>query len=513
MGAILKLRDIKKDFSGVSVLEGICFEIQSGKVYSLAGENGAGKSTMCNIIIGSLEPSSGEIELEDGSIHKSLSIDEAKAFGIRMVHQELLTLPDMTIAENLFVGNECRKYGFVQKREMNKKAEEILKNVGLNVDPRTFVRNLDIASRQLVEIAKAVRDEAKLIILDEPTSSLSEPEIEKLFRIIRRYKENGTSFVFISHRIDEILNISDEILVLKDGEMTAQLENKEVTAEMIISKMVGRSYSNLFCRERKCYGDEVLRVSNLSAATEGIVNNAYQPAGIQFTLHKGEVLGLAGLVGAGRTEILRLLFGDLDKKKGSEIYIEGKPAEIHTPSDAIHHGIGMVTEDRKGQGVILDFPIRDNVALPNLKNLARGMFVVRREERKLAETYIEKLNIKTTGFMQRLRYLSGGNQQKIVLAKWLASTPKILLLDEPTRGIDVGAKSEIYKLINELTETGMAILVVSSELPEIMGISDRILVIHEGQLAGEVKKEEFSEERIMTYATGKEVKKNEFKSK
>ena len=508
MEAIVKLKEIRKDFSGVSVLEGINFEIQSGKVYSLAGENGAGKSTLCNIMIGSLAPSAGEIEWADGSKEKAVGIEEAKLRGIRMVHQELLTLPEMTVAENLFVGNECQRGGFIRKKEMHQKAAKTLEKVGLQIDPEVFVKNLDIASRQLVEIAKAVRDEAKLIILDEPTSSLSETEVEKLFEIIRQYREQGTSFIFISHRIEEILQISDEILVLKDGKMTAQLKNENVTSEMIISKMVGRSYGNLFCRKREYFGEEVLKIENFTAAKSGIVNNAYQPSGISFSLHAGEVLGLSGLVGAGRTELLRMLYGDLAKTKESKCYVNGEESEIKSPKDAIKNGMVLVTEDRKGQGIILEFPIRENVALPNLKQLASGMFVSKQKENALAKEYVKKLNVKTTGIAQKLKFLSGGNQQKVVLAKWLAAGPKILLLDEPTRGIDVGAKSEIYKLINQLTAEGMAILVVSSELPEIMGISDRILVMHEGRLAGEVCRENFSEEKIMTYATGKGERKS-----
>lgn len=504
MGSILKLQDIQKDFSGVVVLNQIDLEIEEGKVYSLAGENGAGKSTLCNIIIGSLAPSGGTIRLSDGTEKSFLSIEEAKALGIRMVHQELQTLPDMTVAENLFVGNEIRKNGFVQKKKMKEMAESVLELVGLKIDPSTYVRNLDIASRQLVEIAKAVSSEAKLIILDEPTSSLSEKEVKKLFAIIEKHRKNGTTFLFISHRIEEILEISDRIIVLKDGCISADLENRGVTAEQIIEKMVGRSYEDLYNRKRTCFGEEVLKVENLSAAVPGIVNNAYQPEKISFSLHKGEVLGLAGLVGSGRTEILRMLFGDLEKTKDSKIWIEGKQAEIRKPADAIRHKMAWVTEDRKKEGIILEFPIMDNVALPNLGWLNKSFFASKKKERELAENYSSTLNVKSTGIQQRLKYLSGGNQQKVVLAKWLAAKPEILLLDEPTRGIDVGAKSEIYKLINELTAEGMAILLVSSELPEIIGVSDRVIVMHEGHMTGSLDREDFSEKKIMAYATGRE---------
>lgn len=505
MTLIMSLQKIKKDFSGVVVLDDIDFEIETGRVYSLAGENGAGKSTLCNIIVGSLSPSAGKICLSDETQYDHLNIKQVKNLGVRMVHQELQTLPDMSAAENLFVGSERHWFGFIRQKEMNAEASKILASVGLNVDPKVYVKNLDIASRQLLEIAKAISGEARLIILDEPTSSLSEAEAERLFSLIRHYREKGTSFIFISHRIEEILEISDEIIVLKDGRITAHFGNDGVTAEDIISKMVGRSYDDLYFRKRECFGDEVLSVENLSSIYDGIRNNAYQPQQINFSLNAGEVLGLSGLVGAGRTEILRMLFGDLPKTRESHIRLDHSEVQINSPSDAIEHGMAWVTEDRKQQGVILDFPIRDNIALPNMNKVSNGIFVSRQKETNLAEENVSKLSIRTTGIMQRLKFLSGGNQQKVVLAKWLTASPRVLLLDEPTRGIDVGAKTEIYKLINQLTNQGVAVLLVSSELPEIMGISDRIIVIHEGRIASEFSRDQFSEEKIMTCATGRKL--------
>jgi len=500
---LIKLTGISKAFSNVTVLHDINLTIEAGKVYSLAGENGAGKSTLCNIISGALPPTSGTITTSRGT-SAGLSLEEAKALGIRMVHQELQILQDMSIAENIFCGSEVHKLGWVRYGDMFRQASALLETVGLDIDPRTQVRHVDIAARQLIEIARAISAEAKLIILDEPTSSLSEKEVKKLFSIVRENRAKGCSFLFISHRIEELLQISDEIIILKDGGHVATLDAAATDETEIIRNMVGRSYDDFYHRERVYFGGEALRIENLSGdSSKKKFSNAYTPQDISFHLEEGEVLGIAGLVGAGRTEIIKCLFGIDARKPGCKITVHGKPVEIRTPRQALRHGIAWITEDRKTQGIILDFSILSNIALPNLDKVTGKLFVSRKKEQVLAAEYIEKLRIKTTGSAQKLKSLSGGNQQKVVISKWLARSPKIFIMDEPTRGIDVGAKTEIYKLINQLTAEGNAVLLISSELPEIMGMSDRMLIMYEGRIAGQLSREDFTEETIMTYATGR----------
>ena len=501
---IICLNGIGKAFSGVTVLKDIDLPIEEGKVYALAGENGAGKSTLCNIICGLFPPTEGTIRTEKGEV-QGLTLDESKALGIRMVHQELQMLKDMSIAENIFVGNEVADKGWVNYRRMYSEAARILDIVGLKIDPRVPVRRVDIAAQQLIEIARAISAEARLIILDEPTSSLSDHEVEKLFSIIRENKAKGCSFIFISHRIEEILEVADDVIILKDGVHVKTLKASETTGDEIIRNMVGRDYEDFYNRKRTCFGEEILRVENLSGDPgKNNYSGAYAPNGISFSLHEGEVLGLAGLVGAGRTEIIKLLFGVDKALPGAEIVINGRKTVIRSPQDAMKQGIVWITEDRKSEGLVLDFPIRDNVALPNLDQVSRTGFVSRKKENRLTRIFMDKLRIKATGNGQIVRSLSGGNQQKVVIAKWLARQPKIFVMDEPTRGIDVGAKAEIYKLINELTASGSAVLLISSELPEIIGMSDRLLIMYEGRKMGELNREEFSEETIMRYAAGRE---------
>lgn len=506
---LLKLTNICKDFSGVTVLENVDLELEEGRVYGMAGENGAGKSTMCNIIAGNLQPSSGAITL-GGKEYMSLTVDLAKKLGVRMVHQEIQVLPELSIAENIFVGSEVQSNGWIKKKEMYARATKILSMVGLDIDPRTPVKKIDIAARQLIEIARASSVDAKLIIMDEPTSSLSEKETNNLFQIIRKYKKQGITFIFISHRLEELIEISDEIIVLKDGKMVAKRYPGDTTEDEIISLMVGRNYADFYERKRTCFGEEALRVENISGRSRENYSNAYMPQNISFSVDSGEVLGIAGLVGAGRTELVKLLFGVDPKAENGTVYINGKKTNIRNSRDAKEHGMVWVTEDRKNEGLILDFSIKTNIAIPQIDVLRKhGIFADTCREKLIANDYIERLKIKTESIDKPVKFLSGGNQQKVVMSKWLATNPRILVLDEPTRGIDVGAKAEIYKLINSLTDEGIAVLVISSELPEIMGISDRVIIIHEGRLVGEVNRDEFSEELIMTYATGRK-KNNEY---
>lgn len=500
--AVLQIANISKSFATVTVLKDISLSIQKGHVVTLVGENGAGKSTLCKIIAGNLMPDTGTLTIGEHT-YENLDINQAKKVGIRMVHQELMVLPKMTIQENLFVGNELNTGIFLDKTEMNRRAHELMELVGLNIDPGTKVSEIDIAARQLVEIARALSTDAKIIILDEPTSSLSDKEIDKLFAVVNQLKERGVTFIFVSHRMKEVLRISDEIFVLKDGEFVIELDAKKATEELIVKYMVGRNYDDYYHRERTFFGDEALRLENVSGIVDKESRGAYTPQGISFSLYEGEVLGIAGLVGAGRTELIRLIFGEDEKAPGGRVFLFGKEAHIRNSKDAMRQGLAWVTEDRKSEGLILKFPIADNIALPNLSRLTPKLFVNRKKERELCEKFVKSLHIRTTGIQQQVMYLSGGNQQKVVLAKWLATQPKILILDEPTRGIDVAAKAEIYKLINELSAQGIAILLISSETPEIMGMSDRILVMNEGMISGEFVREEFSEEGIISAAIGR----------
>lgn len=506
--ALLELKGIGKKFSGIRVLNNIGIKIMPGKVYALAGENGAGKSTLCNIILGNLKPSEGTLITSQGEFDY-FSLEQAKRMGIRMVHQELQMLPEMSIAENIFVGNEVQKNGWIKKKEMYQKTKQLLEMVALNAEPQILVRKMDIAARQLLEIARAISSDGKLIILDEPTSSLSSKEVEKLFKIIRRSKKNGIAFLFISHRLEEVMEIADEIIVLKDGSYVTTLLPNETSENEIIKNMVGRDYENFYDRKRECFGKELLRVEHLSAEPgKNKYTSAYEPQDINFSVSEGEVLGIAGLVGAGRTETLQLLFGSAVKNVDSKVFIDGKEAKIHGIKEAMSYGMAWITEDRKNEGLILDFSVQDNIVLSSLKMVCKNGFISKQKVEQISEKYRSRLKIKSTGNAQKVRYLSGGNQQKVVLGKWLATKPKILVLDEPTRGIDVGAKTEIYRLINQLTADGMAVILVSSELPEVMGMSDSIIVMHEGKITGRLEKAEFSEEKIMFYATGRK-KENE----
>lgn len=500
---IIRLDNIAKSFGNVKVIHHISFSIEAGKVYALAGENGAGKSTLCNIISGSLKPDEGTIYY-NGKEYDSLSIQQAKDIGIKMVHQELQILPLMSVEENIFIGEETAKYGFVDKSQMKKRSLELLEMVGLNAKSDTKVSEIEIAGRQLLEIARAINHHAKIIILDEPTSSLSQAEIKKFFSIIKKLKTQGVSFIFISHRLEEVFELADEIIVLKDGEKVAELNVQETEEKEVIRLMVGREYSDFYQRKRIYHGATCLELKDVSGMNGGMLNNAYIPSHVSLQVEKGEVLGIAGLVGAGRTELIRMIFGGLPIGSG-EILINGKKAKIRNSRDAIKLGMAWVTEDRKQEGLILEDTLVRNISLPTVYKHRKGGFIDDSFLIKMSQQYIERLKIKTVGGMQKAKHLSGGNQQKVVLGKWLSTNPQILILDEPTRGIDVGAKAEIYKLINELTAQGMAIVLISSELPEVMGMSDRILIMYEGRVTGQLSREEFTEERIISYATGRMV--------
>lgn len=500
---LLEAKNVCKSFYKVPVLSDVSICVPKGSVVSLVGENGAGKSTLGNIISGSLKPDTGEI-IFDGKRYESLTIKQAEEIGIVMVHQELVMLPELSVTANIFIGSEYTHMGLLDESSMKTQAEQLLKEVGLNLSPDTLVKDIDVAGCQMIEIARAISGDAKLIILDEPTSSLSEKEIEHLFSIVRRLKKKGVSFILVSHHLQEVMDISDNIYVLKDGHLVTSLDPTSCSIDDIIVNMVGRSLEDFYHRKRNHFGGEAIKLENFSGINVGKrYLNTSCPQNINLTVNEGEIVGISGLVGAGRTELIKLIFCDDPKTADSKLYLFGEQREFRNYKKAIDNGLAWITEDRKHEGLILQFSILSNIALPILDFFKNLLFINRKKEANTVDEYMQKLNVKAYGSHQLAQYLSGGNQQKVVIAKWLAKQPKILVLDEPTRGIDLGAKAEIYRLINGLTDKGMAILLVSSELPELIGLCDRILVMHEGKITGEFSRSEFSETDIMSCATGR----------
>ena len=488
----LQMTGISKRFHGVQALQKVDFSAQLGQVTALVGENGAGKSTLMKILAGIHKRDEGEILL-GGVPAKIDSPIAAMQQGISVIHQELNVLPNLSIAENIFVGREKKKGLFVDKEYYREKTLELLRQVDLNVDPNTEARYLSTAQKQMVEILRAISSEAKIVVMDEPTSSLTKRETDVLFKIIRTLKENNVGIIYISHRMEEILELADQVVVFRDGRRVGALSREEMTENRIINLMVGRELNEIFAKRPAEIGDVVLEAKGLSV---GYVRD------VSFQVRAGEILGFSGLVGAGRSETMRLIFG-IDKMDAGEVYMDGRKLEIKCSGDAIAAGIALVPEDRKEQALILGLDIRENMSLAILKKLKSGMFVDGNKQTEMAEKYVKELRVATPSIKQTVKNLSGGNQQKVVLAKWLASKPKVLILDEPTRGIDVGAKQEIYSLMSDLAAQGMAIIMVSSELPEILGMSDRIVVMHEGRVKGELAREEATQERIMQMAIGK----------
>jgi len=488
---ILRMEGISKAFPGVKALDEVNFNVLRGEVLALVGENGAGKSTLMKILSGIYQKDQGKIFF-DGREAVINSPRDAQELGICIIHQELNLMENMDISENIFMGNERRKSKFfVDKNCQVEFSRKLLERVGLDVDPKTLVKSLSIAQRQMVEIARSLAFNAKMIIMDEPTSSLTDHEIERLKEIIAGVCAEGVSVVFISHRMDEVLGISQRITVLRDGCTIDTLNTAECERDQLIALMVGREISDIFPKFGHELKEEALRVESIS--TQDLLKD------IAFSVRKGEILGFSGLVGSGRTELMNVIFG-LDKATDGAIYIDGQKANIKSAQDAIKVGIGFVPEDRKKQGLILGMAVRENVSLPSLRRLVKGLFVHSKSERDLAWRFIKRLDIRTPSEEQSVRNLSGGNQQKIVLSKWLAIHPSILILDEPTRGVDVGAKKEIHSIINDLASSGMAVIMISSELPEILGMSDRIIVMHKGQVKGELSRAEATQESIMQLA-------------
>ncbi len=489
---VLKAENISKSFVGVQVLKKVSLKVRKGTVHALMGENGAGKSTLMKTLIGLYQPDEGSIEF-NGKVHHIANTQYALNLGISMIHQELMPILEMTVADNIFMGryNIGKRKWLVEKNLVQKKVEELFHDLGISgITANAKMNELSLAQIQMVEIVKAVSYNADLIIMDEPTSTLMDNEVEILFKIIRTLTARNIGIIYISHKMDEIFVIADEITVLRDGENAGHGLISEITRDDLISMMVGRQLTDLYHKEKLEKGDVILEVQNLAS------HDAFTD--VSFQLHKGEVLGFAGLMGAGRTEIVETIFGLREKTHG-KVLKNGSEISIKNPADAIRQGIALAPEDRKRVGLFLEHPLRFNTSLTYLNRLSKLWLVNKLKENEVSSKYLKLLRVKAFNFEVNANTLSGGNQQKVVLAKWLMTEPDVLILDEPTRGIDVGAKSEIYQLIEKIAKTGKGVLVISSEMPEVLGICDRILVVHEGRIRGELSQEEATQEKIMSF--------------
>lgn len=501
---ILQMTGIKKSFGSVHALKGVSIDLFKGEILALMGENGAGKSTLMNVLSGALGHYEGEIRIEGRQVRVNTPLG-ARNLGIAKIHQELQLVSELSVAENIFLGREPRTgLGLVNFRKMNQTAGEYLDTLELHIKPKQQVKSLRVGEQQLVEIAKALSLNAKILIMDEPTSALSKGESQKLFQVIKKLSGEGVSIIYITHRMEEVFELADRITVLRDGELIGTVKTEATDREQIIKMMVGRTLNEIFPKEKSISGDEILRIEGLSFAPPAYSSKRglYD---VSFRLHKGEVLGIAGLMGAGRSELFECLFGVHSRHCSAKVFIEGEAAVIKCPSDAIKHGMSFVTEDRKKQGLVLGRSIGENMTYPLLKYFSRLIFMDRSKERESWKSQISSLRIKAPGYNTLAGDLSGGNQQKVVLGRWLLTNPKILLLDEPTRGIDVGAKAEIYQLINKLAAEGMGIIVISSELPEVLGVSDRVITFCEGRMTGEFTREEATQEKLLAAATLREA--------
>ncbi|MAS13486.1 MAG: D-xylose ABC transporter ATP-binding protein [Nitratireductor sp.] len=491
----LDMRGITKTFPGVKALSNVNFKVKFGTVHAVVGENGAGKSTLMKVLNGTYAPTSGTIRIADKEVRMRRPAD-AQALGIRMVHQEINLVPDLSVAENVFLGRMPGRMGYLHRSEMIARTTAILEELGAVVKPRERLGDLSISQQQLVEIAKAYAANPRIIVLDEPTSSLSDHETAALFRILRKMRDDGIAIIYISHRVKEVLQIADEVTVLRDGAMIETRPISGITSAEMIRLMVGRDVSNVFPKTPATVGEPVLKVENIS---DGV-----HFRDVSFEVRAGEILGLTGLVGAGRTEVAQTIFG-LSKLVEGKVSLNGRTLSIATPADAVRAGIAYVPEDRKGDGIIPEMTIRENISLPILRKLSRIGRISGSADRALAGKYVKQFAISPPDGERRINLLSGGNQQKAVIAKWLAAKPSVLILDEPTRGVDVGAKAEIHNIIGRLVGEGMAVLMISSELPEVMGVCDRVVVMRDGRASAPLSREELSEEKIMTLATDEEA--------
>jgi ABC-type sugar transport system ATPase subunit len=489
---------ISKVFPGVQALRDVDFHIAPGEVVALVGENGAGKSTLMKILSGAYQKSEGQVFL-NGSEVEIRDPHHAQRLGISIIYQEFNLTRNQTVAANIFIARELKARGvagatgFVDRRKMEAEAQAVLDRIGARIKATTRVRDLSVAQQQMVEIARAIAFDAKVIIMDEPSAPLGENEVERLFQVVHGLREQGIAVIYISHRLEEIGRIADRVVVLRDGRLVGELPVAKADPAEIIRMMVGRTLDDMFHKQPARIGEPVLEVRGLRSG------NTVKD--VSFALNRGEILGFAGLVGAGRTETARLIFG-ADARDSGDVLVDGKAIALNNPYDAARAGMGLVPEDRSTQGLVLKLPVLENINLATLDKQNRGGWMDRASLLRTAKEYVQALNIRTPHVQQKAMFLSGGNQQKIVLSKWLASKPKILILDEPTRGIDVGAKAEVHALMSELAQQGMGIIMISSELPEILGMSDRILVMHEGSVAGILDPAEATQERIMSLASG-----------
>ncbi len=493
---LLEVRGLCKCFPGVRALHHVSLALGRGEVLAVIGENGAGKSTLMKILAGVQEPDSGEI-LVDGTAARFPNVRAAEHVGVALIHQELNLADNLDVASNIFLGREPQRFGFVDRRRIYADSAEFLSRVGLDCAPRTLVAALPPGRQQLVEIAKALSTDARVLIMDEPTSSLSQHETETLYRVVKDLRSRGISVIYISHRLGEVKELADRVVVLRDGANAGELQRGEITHDAMVRLLVGRDLGRHDRAAHTHGADALLEV-------RGLRTPAHPRSPLNFSVRPGEIVGVAGLVGSGRTEVLRVLFG-IDRAAGGEIFVGGKAVRIESPQDAIRAGLALVPEDRKQQGVILEMAVNHNITLASLRRDARLGFRNARAEGEIATRMSAQLRVKTPGPAQPVQFLSGGNQQKVALAKWLALEPRVLLLDEPTRGIDIGAKQEIYRLMEELAARGVAILFVSSEMEEVLRMSDRTLVMHEGRITGELARAQLSEEAVMRLATADTV--------
>jgi len=490
---ILRMKSISKMFPGVQALDDVSFEVRRGEVHAILGENGAGKSTLMKILSGAYRRDEGEIEL-DGQSVEIHNPSHAQSLGIAMIYQEFNLAPHLSVEANIFIGREPRRglLAFIDQREIHEQSEKLISQLGVELDVTQRINTLNVCQQQITEIAKALSMKSHVVIMDEPTSALSESEVKTLFTVIRHLKEEGIGIIYISHNLGEVFEIADRITILRDGRKIDTRDVQGFSPDEAVQKMVGRDIEDMYAKRDVPVGEVVLKVTGL------ISGKMLQQ--ISFELHNGEVLGIAGLLGSGRTELIRAIFG-ADRRDRGTVEVAGHRHKINRIGDAIRGGIGLVPEDRKEQGLFLGMPVRPNISAASIRDVSSHGMLNKKKERALVANYVERLEIKIAGLEQLVLNLSGGNQQKAVLAKWLARSPQILLLDDPTRGIDVGAKQAIYRLIGELASSGVGIVFVSSELPEILGISDRILVMAEGRIKGELSRAEATQEKIMSLAT------------
>jgi len=496
---LFRMENISKSFPGVKALDKVSFSVNRGEVHGLVGENGAGKSTLMKIMSGVYHEDEGDIYIEN----KKVKIDtpkKAHELGVSIIYQEFTLCPHLTVADNIFVGRPKMKGPFVSDSLMHKEAKEILDDLGININTYTVVRSLSVAQQQMVEIAKAISYNSKILVLDEPSATLTEREIDQMFSIIRRLQQKGVGMVYISHRMEELSHICERVTVLRDGQFIGTRNIGDITMAELVKMIVGRPLENKFPQYQRKIGDVVFRAGNIRRRDRSSPGR-YKVNIDGFCLRSGEILGISGLVGAGRTEIMRCIFG-ADKPESMELYMNGEKIHVRTPKRAIAHSIGYMTEDRKKDGLALSLEVQYNINMAYLPQLTKFLFINDKMARQNAEEYRQKLRIKTPGLRQLCRNLSGGNQQKVVLAKWLCNNVRVLIVDEPTRGIDVGAKFEVYELLNRLSDQGVAIIMISSELPEILGMSDRILVIHDGEINGELDARTATQEELLYLAAG-----------